>query len=74
MIHDLITAILVAFAAVIASEVMTRIWEYGVLLASPQPPSRALLERKINVAIALRRPRGWERDDILESLNPRGSF
>ena len=28
MIHDLITAFLVAFAAVLASEVMIRIWEY----------------------------------------------
>jgi hypothetical protein len=28
MIHDLITAFLVAFGAVIASETLTRIWEY----------------------------------------------
>jgi hypothetical protein len=28
MIHDLATAFLVAFAAVTASEVLTRIWEY----------------------------------------------
>jgi hypothetical protein len=28
MIHDLITAFLVAFAAVIASELLTRIWDY----------------------------------------------
>jgi hypothetical protein len=28
MIHDLVTAFLVAFAAVLASAVMTRIWEY----------------------------------------------
>jgi hypothetical protein len=28
MIHDLITALLVAFAAVTASEVLTRIWEF----------------------------------------------
>jgi hypothetical protein len=27
MIHDLVTAFLVAFAAVTASEVLTRIWE-----------------------------------------------
>jgi len=27
MIHDLITAFLVAFAAVTASEMLTRIWE-----------------------------------------------
>jgi hypothetical protein len=28
MIHDLITAILAAFTAILASEVLTRIWEY----------------------------------------------
>jgi hypothetical protein len=28
MIHDLITAFLVAFAAVTASEVLARIWEF----------------------------------------------
>jgi hypothetical protein len=28
MIHDLITSILVAFAAVTASELLARIWEY----------------------------------------------
>ena len=28
MIHDLITAILAAFSAILASEVLTRIWEY----------------------------------------------
>ena len=27
MIHDLVTAFLVAFAAVVASETLTRIWE-----------------------------------------------
>jgi hypothetical protein len=29
MIQDLITAFLVAFAAVAASELLTRIWEYS---------------------------------------------
>jgi hypothetical protein len=28
MIHDLITAFIVAFAAVTASELLARIWEY----------------------------------------------
>jgi hypothetical protein len=28
MIHDLVTAFLVAFAAVTASELLSRIWEY----------------------------------------------
>lgn len=28
MIHDLVTAILVAFAGVLASALLTKIWEY----------------------------------------------
>ncbi len=28
MIHDIVTAFLVAFAAVTASQILTRIWEY----------------------------------------------
>jgi hypothetical protein len=28
MVHDLVTAFLVAFAAVLASAVLTKIWEY----------------------------------------------
>jgi hypothetical protein len=40
MIHDLITAFLVAFAAVTASELLTRIWEYywALMPNIPVPP------------------------------------